>query len=60
MADTTAHVHTNRLLPKLTMHVVVHDPPLWRARLWLAMGLMRLAAVVLNCNIDIETEPRRV
>jgi hypothetical protein len=54
MADTTAHVHTNRILPQITMHVVVHDPPLWRARLWVATRLMRLAAVVLNCNIEID------
>jgi hypothetical protein len=59
MADRTAHIHTNKVLPQIMMKVVVHDPPIWRARLWLAMRLMRLAAVVLNCNIEIETEPRR-
>ena len=55
MADTTAHVQTNRLLRRMTMHVVVHDPPFWRVRLWIAMSLMRLAARVLNVNIAIET-----
>lgn len=49
-----AEVNINRLMPHITLHVHIAGLGEFRARRWLAIRLIRLAAHILGCDIKVE------
>jgi hypothetical protein len=57
VADTNLHtkIPSQRAMEHITMQVTVDHPTLWRVRFWLGMRLLRLAAWVVGCGIEIQS-----
>ena len=55
MADLRATARLNRLPNNVTMHVTIVETREFRLRTWIAKQLLRLAAWVLGCGIEVNT-----
>ena len=56
MVSTQASVNPQRFMKDITIGVKVQGLRRFRFRLWLGQLLIRLAAIVIGCNIKIEDE----
>lgn len=58
MASTDATIRAGALNKQITMRVRVTGLRVWRARWWVAVNLLKLAARVAGCGIDVHVEKR--
>jgi hypothetical protein len=55
MADTSVNIPVSRVMHKITMQVNVTGMKTWRVRMWLGVQTMKLAALIMGCNIEVKT-----
>lgn len=54
MASTDVRVSQTRLMRHVTMHIRIVDATSFAVRRWLAIRCIKLAALLVNCNIQVE------
>ena len=59
MASIDARFPMSHVMQRVTMHVRITDRRRFAVRTWVAIQLMRLAARVLGCNIDVNIEQKQ-
>lgn len=47
------------LMKNVTMHIEITQSPAYRLRRWMALRLIRLAARLLGCNIEVSYQDRK-